>query len=81
MDIDAKTLRALKKLASRTVNGKLKGVLTGLEMEMIFSTTSETIRKLINDEGLPSFRIGKNNFYIEKHVLKWAEERSTRSRR
>ena len=79
MEIDSKTLRELKKLASRTVNGKLRGILTGLEMEMIFSTTSETIRRLRNDEGLPSFKLGKNNFYIEKHVLEWAEERSRKS--
>ena len=76
MEIDAKTLRELKKLAGRAVNSKLKGLLTGTEIAMIFDTSSETIRKLRNDKGLTSFKVGKNNFYIEKHVLKWAEAQS-----
>lgn len=79
MDIDAKTLRELKKLAGRVVNGKLRGILTGLDMEMIFNTTSETIRRIRNEQGLPFFKVGKLNFYIEKHVLKWAEEQSEKS--
>ena len=79
MEIDAKTLRELKKLAGRAVNSKLKGLLTGTEIAMVFDTSSETIRKLRNEKGLPSFKIGKNNFYIEKHVLEWAETQSEKS--
>lgn len=57
----------------------MKGILNSNQIKKVFNTTDDTLRELRNEKKLPHFKIGRNYFYIEKHVLKWCENRSNLS--